>query len=165
MSQLHANVRSNFTDTFLPKDHPHTHTADSDAGHGTDQNTAPSSTTPPQIAGPTIHSHPLTWSRSSLHTLLSSTGYARTGFDIVLNCDCVYEPLYGRSWEALVEVVDECLAVNPRCVVVTSVERRPGDGIGEFLERMAEGGNVGCVERVMADEGRDLELYLTTGVY
>ena len=35
MSQLHANVRSNFTNTFLPRDHPHTQTADSDAGHGT----------------------------------------------------------------------------------------------------------------------------------
>jgi len=49
--------------------------------------------------------------------------------------------------------------------VITSVERRAADGIGEFLERMEEGENVGCVEKVKVEEGKSLEMYVTRGVY
>jgi len=186
MSQLTTNVRSNFPDTcrISSPDHRNEDDEDEDGGGGgtTDGNNAPpkkndtTSTTintqllpptppPNNSASSTIQAHPLTWSRPSLHTLLTNTGYAKTGFDIVLNCDCVYEPLYGRSWEALVEVIDECLKVNPRCLVITSVERRDGDGIDEFVERMEEGESVGCVEKVKAHDGKSLELYVTRGVY
>jgi len=95
--------------------------------------------------------------------LLGSTKFS-DGFDIVLNCDCVYEPLYGKSWELLVEVIDECLKLNPKCLVVTSVERRASDGIDDFVERMRSCEFVGKVERVMEDKGRKLELYITTGI-
>jgi Putative methyltransferase. len=106
---------------------------------------------------------PLTWSRKGVHTLLDSTGFCN-GFDIVLNCDCVYEPLYGKSWELLVEVIDECLRVNPKCIVVTSAERRNADGIELFVQRMKESAYVGSVEKVMADSSRNLELYVTRGI-
>mmetsp|Transcript_4394 Transcript_4394/g.8460 ORF Transcript_4394/g.8460 Transcript_4394/m.8460 type:complete len:290 (+) Transcript_4394:139-1008(+) len=107
---------------------------------------------------------PLTWSRQGFHMLLECTGF-HTGFDIVLNCDCVYEPLYGKSWELLVEVIDECLHVNPKCIVVTSVERRNGDGIELFKQRMMESANVGSLEKVMHDSSRNLELYVTRGIF
>lgn len=155
MSQLDANVRSNFPDTFVSRTHFESDKDDHD-DHDDDDNCRWKSK-------PIIQTYPLTWSRSSLHTLLNSTSYPQ-GFDIILNCDCVYEPLYGKSWEALVEVIDEALRINPRCVVVTSVERRASDGIGDFLERMREAENVGAVDRVEVDEGRDLELYVTKGV-
>lgn len=106
---------------------------------------------------------PLTWSRKGFHTLLDSTGFY-DGFDIVLNCDCVYEPLYGKSWELLVEVIDECLRVNPKCIVVTSAERRNADGIELFVQRMRESAYVGSVEKVMTDSSRNLELYVTRGI-
>lgn len=107
---------------------------------------------------------PLTWSRLGFHKLLQSTGF-HTGFDIVLNCDCVYEPLYGKSWELLVEVIDECLRVNPKCIVVTSVERRTGDGIELFIQRMMDSAHVGTVEKIMDDNSRNLELYVTKGIF
>jgi hypothetical protein len=109
-----------------------------------------------------IYAQPLSWSREGFHNLLESTGFYN-GFDIVLNCDCVYEPLYGKSWELLAEVIDECLKVNPECIVVTSVERRNGDGIDLFKSRMEDSEHVASVEKIMEDKERDLELYITRG--
>lgn len=109
-----------------------------------------------------IFAKALSWSRQELYTLLESTGFQK-GFDIVLNCDCVYEPLYGKSWELLVEVIDECLKVNPKCIVITSVERRRADGIDLFVQRMKESEHVGSVEKIMEDTDKDLELYVTKG--
>jgi hypothetical protein len=109
-----------------------------------------------------IYAQPLSWSRDGFHKLIQSTGF-HGGFDIVLNCDCVYEPLYGKSWELLVEVIDECLKVNPKCIVVTSVERRNGDGIDLFKARMEESEYVVSVDKIMEDKERDLELYITRG--
>ena len=85
------------------------------------------------------------------------------GFDFVLNCDCVYEPLYGKSWELLAEVVDEMLKINPKCIVVSSVERRRADGIDSFVQRMKSCEHVGSVDRVLRDDKLQLEIYVTTG--
>lgn len=140
MTQLVENVRSNFMKSFV------NHPGDKDTNN----------------LG-RIYVKPLTWSRQGFQTLLQSTGF-RNGFDIVLNCDCIYEPLYGKSWELLVEVIDECLRVNPNCIVVTSVERRNGDGIELFKQRMMESDHVGCVEKVLEDKSKNLELYVTKGI-
>ena len=72
-------------------------------------------------------------------------------------CDCVGRPLpkFIRSRKTN----------NPQCFMVMSVERKTSDGIDDFLERMKGTEYVGKVERVeLEDGGRDLELYLITGV-
>ena len=112
---------------------------------------------------PTIHAMDLSWSRSDANSLLEKLGRSDTGFDIVLNCDCVYEPLYGDSWHLLNETIDELLKVNPKCLVVSSMERRQADGIDQFLEEMRSMGNVGSVEKVWSEEKRKIEIYITRG--
>ena len=62
----------------------------------------------------------------------------------------------------LADVIDECLKINPKCIIVTSVERRTADGIDDFVEKMRKSDHVGKVEKILQDEGRDLELYITT---
>lgn len=109
-----------------------------------------------------IQAHALNWSREGLHVLFQETGF-QNGFDLVLNCDCVYEPLYGKSWELLAEVIDECLHVNPKCIIYTSVERRRADGIQDFVNRVEKLPHVGKMDKVLEDEKRKLELYVTTG--
>lgn len=145
LAQMVENARSNFGKSFVDTTGNRDETSDAFAGkHGK------------------IYVQPLSWSRNGFHHLLKSTGY-QNGFDIVLNCDCVYEPLYGKSWELLAEVIDECLKVNPKCIIVTSVERRNGDGIDLFTSKMEELDNVSLVEKVLNDDSRDLELYITRG--
>ncbi|KAL3805192.1 hypothetical protein ACHAW5_010165 [Stephanodiscus triporus] len=39
------------------------------------------------------------------------------------------------SWRLLNETINELLRVNPRCLVVSSMERRVADGIDGFLTR------------------------------
>ena len=139
MSQLHGNLQSNFPDT-----------------------TCGANTKTTKGLSHTISAHPLTWSREGVHTLLNDSGNDN-GFDFVLNCDCVYEPLYGKSWELLAEVVDEVLKINPKCIVVSSVERRRADGIDSFVQRMKSCEHVGSVDQVLRDDKLQLEIYVTTG--
>lgn len=83
---------------------------------------------------------------------------------ICIHVDCVFEPLYGKSWHLLNETIDELLRVNPKCVVVSSMERRgPADGIDLFIEEMKNMEFVGCVEKVYYDEKRKIEIYVTRG--
>jgi len=149
MSQLSENVEANFPETF--KGCWHDNSCLSSANDDS--------------PNPSIQIYPFAWSRQGLHNLLSKTGYQN--FDIVLNCDCVYEPLYGKSWESLVEVIDECLKLNPQCVVFTSVERRRqgqvDDGIDRFVDRMRKCKSVCSVEMVLEDEQLQLQLYVTKG--
>ena len=51
--------------------------------------------------------HVVCWSAAELGT-----------FDIILASDCVYEPLYGESWRALVSVVCEAPVVSSFCAIV-----------------------------------------------
>ena len=148
MSQLRDNVKSNFKDSYV--------SLSSNSSEEGQKETS-------SREGATICAHPLDWSREGYQELLNTTGF-RNGFDIVLNCDCVYEPLYGKSWELLVDVIDECLKTNPKCCVVTSVERRSADGIDDFVEKMKSSEFVGNVEKVLEDKPRKLELYITSGI-
>ena len=61
------------------------------------------------------------------------------------------------------EVVDELLRINPGCVVVSSVERRTADGIDDFVDRMRQCVAVAGVERVLKDQERKLEIFVTRG--
>jgi hypothetical protein len=114
----------------------------------------------------TIQAMPLSWSRDGISELLGKLNRSEVGFDIVLNCDCVFEPLYGKSWILLNETINELLRVNPLCVVVTSVERRQDDGIDSFLEQMICMEFVGGVEKVWEEKRRNtcIEIYVTQGV-
>ncbi|KAL4128433.1 Secreted RxLR effector protein 48 [Phytophthora ramorum] len=53
--------------------------------------------------------------------------------DVVLSCDCIYEPLYGTSWRELAQTMELLCLANPKCVVLMGVERRNQDGIDKFL--------------------------------
>lgn len=106
----------------------------------------------------------LSWSRTDVNSLLDDLGKSDTGFDIVVNCDCVYEPLYGKSWHLLNETIDELLKVNPQTLVVSSMERRAADGIDLFIEEMKNMEHVGSVEKVYTDDERRIEIYITRGI-
>jgi predicted nicotinamide N-methyase len=113
----------------------------------------------------TIQTTPLNWSREAFQQLLQDHRRAEDGFDVILNCDCIFEPLYGRSWIKLADVIDESLKINPKCLVVTSVERRAQDGIDQFLEYLTHLDHVTKVDLVAVDVKvhRRLEIYITRG--
>ncbi|CAM9747476.1 unnamed protein product, partial [Chrysoparadoxa australica] len=54
--------------------------------------------------------------------------------DVVLSADCVYEPLYGNSWQALALLLNALIDVPTLALV--SLERRTADGIEKFLARL-----------------------------
>ena len=111
-----------------------------------------------------IIAKPLSWSRTDVNSLLDDLGKSDTGFDIVVNCDCVYEPLYGKSWHLLNETIDELLKVNPQTLVVSSMERRAADGIDLFIEEMKNMEHVGSVEKAWSDDEKRIEIYITRGI-
>ena len=146
LSQLEKNVVQNFPQTAV----------------SSSSNDVPSDL---QRDAHTIHAMPLSWSKESISELLDKLSLSDVGFDIVLNCDCVFEPLYGKSWIPLNETINELLRINPRCFVVTSVERRRGDNIESFLEMMRGMEFVGDVDKVWEDrEGKPIEIYVTKGI-
>ena len=63
-------------------------------------------------------------------------------FDVIVCCDCVYVPLYGDSWKALLEAIDAL--AGPATDVLISLERRHvkdgDDGVDPFLEGMRANG-------------------------
>ena len=88
-------------------------------------------------------------------------------FDVVLNCDCIYEPLYGTSWKMLLQCQEELLRLNPRAYVLTSVERRRLDGVDQYLQAARESPVVARVERLSAipfEHPQEVELYRLHGV-
>lgn len=107
-----------------------------------------------------ITARPLSWSKDGITTLLQQEAQ---GFDVVLNCDCVYEPLYGESWKLLVVCIDELLKHNPKTLVVTSVERRAADGIDLFLKTLAESPHVATVSKAWQDVDYRIEIYMSGG--
>jgi Lysine methyltransferase len=110
-----------------------------------------------------IRAEALDWSEPSVIQLLRTTG--KSGFDLVLNCDCIYEPLYGDSWKKLLETQETLLKANPSTVMVTSIERRHADGADQYLERLAESPLVSKVERIKLDfeHAPEVEIYRAFG--
>ena len=145
MSQLHKNCRNSFPETYI--DH---HSIDWKVNNVEKK------------SHHVLLTHPLTWSREDLHKMLQQTGYTN-GFDFLINCDCIFEPLYKKSWKLLIEVIDECLKINPDTVVITSCERRNADGIDNFILEMEHSENVQSVELVRPKDARNIEIYLTKG--
>ena len=107
----------------------------------------------------TIRAQPLSWSKQDVSDLLKQEDY-----DVVLNCDCVYEPLYGDSWKLLVECMDELLRRNPRTLMLTSVERRTADGVDKFIKKLRESPHVSNVDLVWSDADYRIEIYSARGV-
>ena len=109
-----------------------------------------------------IFARELSWSKEGIMEILE-----KHKFDICLNCDCIYTPLYGRdSWLALGDVLESIATESPSTLLVTSVERRNGDGLEEFLERLTNTGVVETIERVLRndeDKHHVIEIYITKG--
>jgi len=90
-------------------------------------------------------------------------------FDICLNCDCIYEPLYGRAaWEALADVLIELAIQSPTTLLVTSVERRNSDNVEGFLQKLTASGvmevPIQCVVHDDSDPYHIIEIYTTKGI-
>jgi len=87
-----------------------------------------------------------------------------TSFDIVLNCDCIYEPLYGTSWKQLLECQEEFLRIRPDTYMLTSVERRKADGADLYLQAMRASPHVQRVEKIEYSKCPvEIELYRAYG--
>jgi hypothetical protein len=85
LSQLQKNVDRNFPTSSISLISSNLEQSTCDK----DQTNAANTTT-------TIQALPLSWSRKDVNSLLEQVGRSETGFDIVVNCDCVFEPLYGK---------------------------------------------------------------------
>jgi hypothetical protein len=114
----------------------------------------------------TIQAQALSWSAAGIRALLAEQIQP---FDICLNCDCIYEPLYGRdAWEALSDVLSVVAKESPSTILVTSVERRNGDGLENFLERLEGTGNVVTPIQLVLRNDEDphhiIEIYVTKGI-
>lgn len=106
-----------------------------------------------------IEAMALDWSREAARELVDRIG----PLDVVLNCDCVYEPLYGDSWKLLADVLDELLRANPHALVLTSVERRNADAVDQFLERLESSPHISQVQQVFVDKPFRIEIYQAHG--
>jgi hypothetical protein len=82
-------------------------------------------------------------------------------FALVLNCDCIYEPLYGDSWKALLQVQTTLLQRKPDCLMLTSLERRKFDGADAYFAALDAHPNVESVELVHEDH--PVEIYRLWG--
>ncbi len=85
-------------------------------------------------------------------------------FDYILVSDCVYEPLYGKAWVAMVRVVEELCRLamlgGVRTMVLCALQRRNGDGVDGFLDHLTKLGFVYTrAFHVINAERENLELY------
>jgi hypothetical protein len=114
-----------------------------------------------------IQAKELSWSREGVKTLLLAQERDRIplnttkGFDYVIACDCIFEPLYGESWMLLADVIDELLSINPKTIVLVSCERRNHDGVDKFISRLRRDEHVGSVLLALA-KGK-IEIYKVNG--
>ena len=98
LSQLERNVAANFgaaAATATGGDG-----GEDDGGGGGDDDDGPRRRRRPRRRrdgrGATVRAMPLSWSRDGARRLAEDLGRGGAGFDVVVNCDCVYEPLYGK---------------------------------------------------------------------
>lgn len=82
-------------------------------------------------AGPgAARATPLVWGAHAARQVLLAEGE----FDLVLCSDCVNEPMYGESWEQLVESL--VVLCSPHTTVLLTLQRRLHDGVDRFLSRL-----------------------------
>ena len=112
-----------------------------------------------------LQAHALDWSEKGVEDLLKNCDRTGKGFDIVLNCDCVYEPLYGRdAWVALVACQKALIKANPQTILMTSLERRTADGVENYLEAMRAVARVVEKIKVPFPHASEVEVYLAYGL-
>ncbi|CAB9512733.1 Putative methyltransferase [Seminavis robusta] len=117
-----------------------------------------------EVYGAQIQAHELDWSRDGVQELMKKQYFSSQQFDFVVNCDCVYEPLYGESWKLLVETMDELLRINPQTVMITSLERRKADGVDKFLKALEQSDHISKVERLdFETDWPEVQLYRVYG--
>jgi hypothetical protein len=101
------------------------------------------------------------------NTSSNSTNNDLFQFDVCINLDCNYEPLYGQdSWEALADILQTMAEVSPSTLLVTAVERRNADGLEDFLNRLQSSPHVQPIELVSRnddDKHHVIEIYVTQG--
>lgn len=103
-----------------------------------------------------IQAKALDWSAPGVDELLADAEMP-SNFDLVINCDCVYVPLYGESYKGLIETQLALLRKNPKTILITSVERRRVDGIEKYIEGLESSDLVDRVEQVLS-KGK-IEIY------
>merc|ERR1712241_623167 len=54
--------------------------------------------------------------------------------DLVVCADCVNEPMYGNAWLGLVDCLEAFC--GPQTIAYVAVQRRKGDGLEDFLDRL-----------------------------
>lgn len=103
----------------------------------------------------------LNWSAREVEKLMERHG----AFDVVFNCDCIFEPLYGDSWKHLADCQEAFFKKSPSTFMLTVVERRTFDGIEKYLDRMASSPMVEKVEKLSLsfDAPCEVELYRIYG--
>lgn len=79
----------------------------------------------------TIVARPLSWGVDETRAYLAA--HPLEPVHVVLSCDCIYEPLYGTSWQPLAQTMELFCHATPGCVVLVCVERRNADGVDDFL--------------------------------
>ena len=80
-------------------------------------------------------------------------------FDIILCCDCIYEPLYGESWKSLAHLME--IIMEEHTVGWLSVERRNYDGVDKFLEYLQKNTKVtGTLHSTPSLHHPHLEMYV-----
>jgi len=117
--------------------------------------------------GSNVTAASLDWDDVDVQTLVQQHFADSNGPDLLLNCDCIYEPLYGTSWKALAKCQQELLRLRPDCLVYTSVERRRADGLEKYLALVEESDAVKSVEKVSLagmDVPDEIELYRIHGI-
>jgi predicted nicotinamide N-methyase len=77
----------------------------------------------------------LNWGVEEAELILSNRKGER--FDVILICDCVFEPLYGDSWKLLCETLG-VIVFDDSTEVLISCERRSEDAIDDFLAMLGE---------------------------
>ncbi len=111
----------------------------------------------------------LDWSTEGIASLLQNEKEIHnTVFDVCINCDCVYEPLYGRkAWESLVDVLSEVALTSSSTLLVTALERRNADNVEGFLAALEATGRVETPIRRVVRHDEDphhvIEIYVTKG--
>jgi hypothetical protein len=99
--------------------------------------------------------------------------YPSEKFDLVLSCDCIYEPLYGESWRLLAQTMEIICTesekrstidgiIQNKCLVIMAVERRNQDGVDHFLSYVDTSTNLSYdlhESRIAKSSTRILELY------
>uniref|UniRef100_A0AAV1UX30 Uncharacterized protein n=1 Tax=Peronospora matthiolae TaxID=2874970 RepID=A0AAV1UX30_9STRA len=107
-----------------------------------------------------IVARPLSWGVQQTMEYLAQ--YPDEKVDVVLSCDCIYEPLYGTSWQALAQTMELLCGANPECVVLVCVERRNQDGVDNFLEFVEKETKLMCKldEQTTGTDDNQLEVYI-----